>query len=451
MSSSSGWLNHRFQVSARGSTLRREVMAGVATFATMAYVLAVHPRVLATAGMDLKGMITVTALAAAIFSFIMGIWSNYPIVLAPAIGADVYFASQICVGMNIPWPAALGFVFYSGCLFFLVAISGLRQKIIEAFPEELKVALTAGLGLFIAFVGLKSAGVIVGQPRSLVTMGDLLSAPPLLALGGVLLGVILLIRRVPAAILLTILTLTLIGFFIPAANGKGMITQWPKSAVAWPSPIDQLFFKLDFVYFWQHLSQSIPIVLTFLFTDIFGSMVALIAICTRAGLVGPNGKLDHLKQALEADALAGAGGAILGTSTTHYYIESTVGVEEGGRTGLVSITVAICFLLALVFNPIIAVIPTVATAPALILIGIFMMEGLANIDLKNLSIAASTALTMLLMVLGTVQDGLCIGFLAYVIIEMAVGRGGRISPYTYGLGVLFLLHYLVPLFLPGFK
>ena len=449
MSSFSHWLDHRFEVSARGSTLRRELIAGLATFTTMAYVLIVHPRVLASAGMDIKGLVTVTALAAAIFSFVMGIWSNYPIVLAPAIGADVYFASQICIGMNIPWPAALGFVFYSGCLFFVIAISGLRQKIIEAFPEELKVAITAGIGLFIAFVGLRSAGVVVAQPRSLVTLGDLTSATPLLALGGVLVGAILLIRRVPAAILVTILTITLIGFFIPAPGGKGMITPWPKSPLAWPSPINQLFCKLDFVYFWTHLSQTIPIVLALLFTDIFGSMAALIAICTRAGLVGPGGKLDHLKEALEADALAGAGGAILGTSTTHYYIESTVGVEEGGRTGLVSITVAVCFLLALVFNPIILIIPAVATAPALILIGIFMMEGLATIDLKNLSIAASTALTMLLMLLGTIQDGLCLGFLSYVIIEVAVGRGGRISPYTYGLGVLFLLHYVLPLFLPG--
>ncbi len=451
MSSFLTWLDRRFQVTARGSTLRRELIAGLATFATMAYVLIVHPHVLANAGMDVKGLITVTALAAAIFSFLMGVWSNYPIVLAPAIGADVFFAFQICIAMKIPWQAALGFVFYSGVLFFLISISGLRQKIIEAFPEELKVAITAGIGLFIAFVGLRNAGIIVGQSRSFVTLGDLTSPLPLLGLGGVLLGTVLLIRRVPAAILITILTVTVFGFFVPAASGKGTVTQLPASLLAWPSPIDQLFFKLDFVYFWTHLWQSIPIVLALLFTDIFGSMAALIAICTRAGLVGPNGKLDHLKEALEADALAGAGGAILGTSTTHYYIESTVGVEEGGRTGLVSIVVAICFLLALVLNPIILIIPAVATAPALILIGIFMMEGLAGIDLKNLSIATSTVLTILLMLLGTIQDGLCIGLLSFIVIEVAVGRGRRISPYTYGLGGIFLLHYLVPLFLPGPK
>jgi AGZA family xanthine/uracil permease-like MFS transporter len=443
-------LDRFFKVSARGSTLRREMIAGLATFATMAYVLIVHPHVLAAAGMDPKGLITVTALAAAIFSFLMGVWANYPIVLAPAIGADVFFAAQICGAMKIPWQAALGFVFYSGCLFFVIAVSGLRQKIIEAFPAELKVAITAGIGLFIAFVGLRNAGVIVGQPHSLVTLGDLTSAPPLLALGGVLLGAILLIRRVPAAILLTILAITILGFFIPAGGGKP-ITSLPTSLIAWPSPINQLFFKLDFLYFWTHFSQSILIVLALLFTDIFGSMVALIAICTRAGLIGPDGKLDHLKEALEADALAGAGGAILGTSTTHYYIESTVGVEEGGRTGLVSITVAGCFLLALIFNPIILIIPAVATAPALVLIGIFMMEGLATIDLKNLSVAASTALTILLMVLGTIQDGLCIGFLSYIVIEVAVGRGRRLSPYTYGLGVIFLIHYLLPLIFSGPK
>ena len=448
MTSFLSWLDHRFKVSARGSNLRREVIAGLATFASMAYVLIVHPHVLAHAGMDLKGLVTVTALAAAAFSFLMGVWSNYPIVLAPAIGANVFFTYQICLALNIPWQAALGFVFYSGVLFFFIAVSGLRQKIIEAFPEELKVAITAGIGLFIAFVGLRNAAIIVGQPKSLVTLGDLTSAVPLLGLGGVLLGTILLIRRVPGAILITILTVTAIGLFVPAAGGKGMITQLPASFIARPSPINQLFFKLDFLYFWTHLAQSIPIVLTLLFTDIFGSMAALIAICSRAGLMGPGGKLDHLKEALEADAIAGAGGALLGTSTTHYYIESTVGVEEGGRTGLVSIVVAICFLLALIFNPIILIIPAVATAPALILIGVFMMEGLAAMDLKNLSVATSTALTILLMVLGTIQDGLAIGFLSYIMIEVATGKGARISPFTYGLGVIFLLHYIAPLFIP---
>jgi AGZA family xanthine/uracil permease-like MFS transporter len=449
MSSFARWIDRRFQVSARGSTLGREVVAGLATFASMAYVLIVHPHVLAVTGMDLKGLITVTALAAAIFSFIMGIWSNYPIVLAPAIGANVFFAVQICLALNIPWQAALGFVFYSGCLFFFIAVSGLRQKIIEAFPAELKVAITGGIGLFIAFVGLRSAGIIVGQPKALVTMGDLTSAGPLLALGGVLLGTVLLIRRVPAAILITILIVTVLGLFFPAADGKHRITPLPASFFAWPSPIDDLLLKLDLVYFWRHLGQSIPIVLALLFTDIFGSMAALIAICTRAGLVRPDGKLDNLKQALEADALAGAGGALLGTSTTHYYIESTVGVEEGGRTGLVAITVAFCFLAALVLNPIILVIPAVATAPALVLIGVFLMEGLAALDLKNLAVATSTALTLLLMLLGTIQDGLCIGLLSYIVIEAAVGRGRHVSRYTYGLGFIFFLHYLAPLFVSG--
>lgn len=444
----SSWLDRRFQVSARGSTLRREASAGVATFATMAYVLAVHPHVLAHAGMDLKGMVTVTALAAAIFSFVMGVWSNYPIVLAPAIGADVFFTYQICLALNIPWPAALGLVFYSGVLFFFISISGLRQKVIEAFPEELKVAITSGIGLFIAFVGLRNAGIIVGNPKSFVTLGDLTTATPLLGFGGVLLCVVLLLRRVPAAILVTIFTLTVIGFFIPAADGKVMITRWPGSVVDWPSPMDKLFLKLDFVYFWTHLWQTIPVVLAFLFSDLFGSMAALMAICTRAGLVGPNGKLDHLKEALEADAVAGAGGALLGTSTTHYYIESAVGVEEGGRTGLVSISVAVCFLLALFFNPLILIIPAVATAPALIMIGIFMMEGLGKIDLKDLSVAAPTAITILLMVLGSIQDGLALGFLSYLIIQLATGKGRSISSVTYALGGIFLFHYLLPLFAP---
>ncbi len=398
--------------------------------------------------MDLKGMITVTALAAAIFCCVMALWSNYPIMLAPAIGADAYFAYQIVLGQNIPWPAALGLVFYSGVLFFIIAVSGLRQKILEAFPNELKIAITAGIGLFIAFVGLRNAGLVVGNPKTFVALGNLLAPVPLLALGGVILCVVLLIRRVPAAILLTILGISAVGLLIPVAGG-GMVTKMPARAVDWPSSIEKLWFKLDFVYFWAHPSQSILVVLSFLFSDLFGSLAALTAICSRAGLVGADGKLARLKQALEADAAAGMGGALLGTSTTHYFIESAVAVEEGARTGLASIVVGICFLLALFFNPIIQIIPAVATAPALIMIGIFMTEGLATVNLRDLSVGAPTVITILLMLLASVQDGLAIGFLSYVIIQIAIGRAKMLPVMTYGLAAIFLLHYVVPLLMPG--
>lgn len=438
------WLDRHFQVSARQSNFRREIFAGITTFTTMSYVLVVHPHILAATGMDLKGLITVTALAAAIFSVLMGLWSNYPIALAPGMGVNVFFAFQIVIGMQIPWQGALGLVFYSGLFFFLLSISGVRQKIMEAFPNELKAAITAGIGLFIAFVGLRNAGLIVSHPQNLVTMGNLFSPTPLLGLFGILLATILLLRRVPAALILTILIITVLGLFIPAPNG-GMITHMPDRLISWPSPIDKLFLKLDLTYFWTHLSQSVLIVFSLLFSDLFGSMVALLAICTRAGLTSPDGSLPNMKQALAADATAAAGGALLGTSTTIFFIESAAGVAEGGRTGLVSIVVAVCFLSALIFNPIIQIIPAVATAPALIMIGVFMLEMLGKVDLRNLAVATPTAITVLLMLLGTIQDGLALGFLSYILIQVAIGKGKQISIVTYGLGLIFLIHYLLPL------
>jgi AGZA family xanthine/uracil permease-like MFS transporter len=441
------WIDRRFLISARGSTLRTEIIAGLAVFTTMSYVLVVNPQVLAVAGMDFKGLITVTAVAAALFSALMGFWSNYPLALAPGIGINVFFAVQICLGMNIPWQSALGLVFYSGILFFIIAVTGLRQKIMEAFPDELKAAITAGIGLFIAFVGMKNAGIIIGHPRNLVTLGNLFAPIPMLGLGGLLLGLVLLIRRVPGALVLTILAISCVGLFIPTSGG-GHVTSWPKQVIAWPSSMSKLFLKLDFTYFWSHPVQSVPIVLSLLFADLFGSMAALLAICSRAGLTSPDGKLDHLKQALMADATAGFGGAMLGTSPTHYYIESAVGVAEGGRTGVVSIVVAFCFVLSLFLNPIIQVIPSVATAPALIMIGIFMIEVLRRINLENLEVSGPTVITVLLMVLGSITDGLSIGFLSYIFIQVAIGKGRGLSVVTYSLGGIFLLHYILPFLLP---
>jgi AGZA family xanthine/uracil permease-like MFS transporter len=438
-------LDRRFEVSARGSNFSREIFAGLTTFTTMSYILVVHPHILAAAGMDLPGLITVTALAAAIFSILMGLWSNYPIALAPGMGVNVFFAFQVVLAMHIPWPSALGLVFYSGLLFFLLSVSGLRQKILDAFPNELKAAISAGIGLFIAFVGLRNAGIIVADAQGLVTLGNIFQPVPLLGLLGIVLATVLLLRRVPAALIITILTITVVGLFVPAPGG-GMITHMPTQVVSWPNPIDKLFLKLDLVYFWTHFSTSFVIVLSILFTDLFTSMIALVAICTRAGLATPEGNLPNMKQALLADATAATGGALLGTSTIIFFIESAAGVEEGGRTGLVSIVVAACFLAALVFSPIILIIPAVATAPVLIMIGVFMLELIAKVDLRNLAVATPTALTLLLMLLGTIQDGLGIGFLSYIAIQVAIGKGRSVPLITYGLGAIFLLHYLLPVF-----
>lgn len=254
---------------------------------------------------------------------------------------------------------------------------------------------------------------------------------------------VLLKRRVPGALILSILLLTFIGLFLPGATPGSHITKFPERLIDWPSSIGSLFLQLDFSYFWIHLGQTVPIILSLLFSDLFGSMAALLAIGSRAGLLDKGGNLPRIREALAADATAAAGGALLGTSTTIQYIESAAGVEEGGRTGLVSFVVAFCFLLALFFNPIIQIIPVTATAPALVVIGIFMMEGLAKLDLKDLTIAAPAAITVLLMVLGTIADGLALGFISHVLIYLFTGKARRISALSFVLAAIFLLHYFV--------
>jgi AGZA family xanthine/uracil permease-like MFS transporter len=438
-----GALERWFKFGARGSSLQREVLAGLTTFTTMAYVLVVHPQILSQTGMDFKGLITVTALAAAVFSVLMGIWTNYPIAMAPGMGINAFFAFHICIAQNIPWRSALGLVFYSGLIFFFLSVSGLRQKIIESFPNSLKGAITAGIGLFIAFLGLKNAGIVVANPNTFVTLGNITAPAAALSFFGIILAVVLLRRRVPGALILSILLLTLIGLFLPGTAAGSHITKFPDRLVDWPSSIGSLFLQLDFAYFWTHLGQTIPIILSLLFSDLFGSMAALLAIGSRAGLLDQEGNLPRIREALAADATAAAGGALLGTSTTIQYIESAAGVEEGGRTGLVSFVVALCFLFALFFNPIIQIIPVAATAPALVVIGIFMMEGLAKLDLKDLTIAAPAVITVLLMVLGTIADGLALGFIAYVLIYLFTGKARQISVLSFVLAAVFLLHYFV--------
>jgi adenine/guanine/hypoxanthine permease len=435
------WLDKRFEISARGSSLAREIVAGITTFTTMSYVLVVHPKVLAAAGMDAAQLITVTALAAAIFSILMGLWTNYPIACAPGMGVNAFFAYQVCLGQGIPWPSALGLVFYSGLFFFALSVSGVRQKIIESFPPSLKGALTGGIGLFIAFIGLKAGGLIVANPKTFVTLGDFTSPSTLLTFFGIALAVILLVWRVRGALIISILILTFAGLFLPGST-SGRITAVPPAIFAWPSSIDRLFLKLDFSYFWLHPGQSIPIVFSLLFADLFGSMAALLAIGRRARLLDANGNLPRIRQAFGADAAAAAGGALLGTSTTIQYIESAAGVEEGGRTGIVSMVVAVCFLLALFLNPIIRTIPLVATAPALVIVGVFMLEGIADLNLNDLTVSAPAAVTILLMLLGSVADGLVLGFILQVLINVAVGRAKSISALSYLLAGLLLLHYL---------
>jgi AGZA family xanthine/uracil permease-like MFS transporter len=436
-------LDSWFRFTDRGSTVRREVLAGLTTFSTLSYVLIVNPMILAASGMDFGALITVTAVVAAVFTVLMGLRTNYPLALAPAMGTNAYIAVQVCQGMHVPWAAALGLGFYSGILFFLISVTGLRQRIIESFPASFKKIIGSGIGFFIAYLGLKNAGLVVANPASIVGLGDLSSPTALLGFFGIIATLVLVYRGVPGALILSILALSVAGLFVPGPLPHQTITAWPHRILDWPNSMGPLALKLDLLYFWKHPSQSMPIVLALLFSDLFAAMAVLLAVGSRARLLDGNGNLPKLREALSADATAAIGGALLGGTTPIIYLESAAGVEQGGRTGLVSLVVAGCFLGALFMTPLIAIVPAVATAPSLVMIGIFMVEGIADLDLRDLSVAATALVTILLMVLASASDGLAIGLIVNVLLLAAVGRGASVKPFAYVLAALFLLHYLL--------
>jgi adenine/guanine/hypoxanthine permease len=436
-----GLLERLFQLSARGTNVRTEVIAGLTIFATMAYVLAVNPFILSQSGMPLAPMITVTAVAAALSCVAMGLIANYPLALAPYMGSNAYFTYQVCLGMKIPWEAALGFTFYNAILFFILAGTGVREMFIRAFPPYLRSGITAGVGLFIAFIGLRNAGIVVANPATFVGLGNLASPSCLLALVGVVMISLLLLHRVSMAIIMTIIALTVAGLFLHGADGKP-ITPMPTGFLSLPTSMAPLFLHLDLAYPFHHFQQSFPVILALLFTDYFCCFASQIATCQRAGLLDANGNMPNMRRALCVDAGAAGVGALLGTSTTGVYLESAAGVEAGGRTGLTVIVTGFCFLVALLFNPLIAIIPAAATASALIIIGIFMMQELTKQNFGDLESATPAIVTTVLMPLASISDGIAIGFMVHVAMQIGLGKFRQLPVFSPILAGLFLLHYL---------
>ena len=438
-----GMLDHFFHFTERGSTFWTEVLGGATTFGTISYVLIVHPFILSESGMDRGALITVTALTAAIFSIIMGLRTNYPLAMAPGMGVNAYVAVQVCQGMHIPWQAAIGMVFYSGLLFLLVSATGIRRKIIESFPDSFKKTVAASIGFFIAFIGLRNAGIIIPDPHSIATLGNLSSPPVLLGFLGTLVTIVLVNRRVKGALILSIFLLAGVGILLPGVAPGSRITPVPHHIFGWPNSMAPVFLKLDLLYPLRHFHQCLPIILTLLFADLFSAMATLLAIGARAHLNDEHGNLPKLREALSADAAAASGGALLGTTTTVIYVESAAGVEQGARTGLTSIVIALCCLAALFLSPLIAIIPPVATSPALVMIGIFMMEGFSELDLRDGAVAATALVTIVLTLMGSVSDGLALGFITNVLVLGASGRARQVKPVAYALAGIFLLHYIV--------
>jgi len=433
-------LNRFFKLGEHRTTVPREVQAGLTTFAAMAYILAVNPLILKDAGMPMEALITVTALTAAVSTLLMALMTNFPLALAPGMGINAYFAYTICLGMGVHWSSALGLVFVNGVIFLGLSLTGIREKIINAIPHSLKVAITCGIGLFIAFIGLKNAGIVVANPATFVAHGDLGSPPVALAFLGILLTAVLVARRVPGAIILSIGAITLIGLFVPTGDG-GMVTSQPSSLLGWPSSPEPVMFKLSFDFLLNDFARALPVLITLLLVDMFDNIGTLIGVTKRAGLLRPDGTLPKAGRALISDSIAAILSSLFGTSTVVSYIESAAGVEAGGRTGLTAMTTAICFLLALFLTPLILIVPGAATAPALVIVGVFMFQSVAEIKLDDFAETMPAVIAILCIPLTfSIAEGLGLGVIALALVYLGTGRGRQLPAFTYLLAAVFLLH-----------
>lgn len=427
-----------FQFEELGTNYRTESFAGLTTFLAMAYILFVNPSILSAAGMDEGAVFTATALAAAIGTLLMGIIARYPIGLAPGMGLNAFFAFTVVIQYGIPWETALAGVFVSGIIFIFFTLSGLREKIINLIPANLKMAVGAGIGLFIAFLGFQNAGIIVADEATLVSLGDLASPPVLLAIFGLVVSVVLLALNVRAGIFYGIIITAIVGMIFgqitPPSGISGIVGEVPSLAPTFGKAITHLRYIFTM--------EMLVVILTFLFVDFFDTAGTLVAVASQAGLMKEN-KLPRAGKALFADSTATVAGAVLGTSTTTSFVESTAGVGVGGRTGFASVVTGGLFLLALFFSPLLGVITEEVTAPALIIVGVLMSTSLKNIDWDKFEIAVPAFLTIIAMPLTySIATGIAIGFVFYPITMILKGRIKEVNPVMYVLFVIFILYFI---------
>lgn len=436
-------LQRFFKLQESKTSVGRELQAGLTTFAAMAYILAVNPAILANTGMDRGALVTVTALTAALATGLMALLTNYPIALAPGMGINAFFTFTIVLAHKVPWTEALGMVFVNGVIFLLLSVTGVREKIIAAIPHSLKLAVTCGIGLFIAFIGLKNGGVIVANPATLVSHGNFAAGPVALCLFGVAVTLVLVARRVTGAIVISIVVVTLAGLFVPGEAGK-MVTEWPGRLVDLPASPAPVFFKLSFGFLTDSkaLLLALPLILTLLLVDLFDNIGTFCGIGVRLGLMRPDGTIPRAGRVLLADSIATILSALCGTSTVVSYIESASGVEAGGRTGLTAITTAVLMLLALFFTPLILMVPAAATAPALIIVGVFMLQSVIQIDMADFKTAAPAALTIIGIPLTfSIAEGIGLGLISAALLAVALGEPRKMTALGYGLAAVFFFEF----------
>lgn len=427
-------LEKLFGFNPRETRVRTEILAGITTFLTMAYILAVNPNILSATGMDKGALFTTTVVASAFATLLMAVYAKLPFGLAPGMGLNAFFAYTVCLTLGYTWQFALTAVLLEGIIFIILTITNLREKIVDALPLTLRNAIGAGIGLFIAFIGLQNAGIIVNNDATLLSLGDITSGSALLGMIGLLVTSILLIKKVRGALLIGILLTTVIGIPMGQTHLDSVFSTPPSMA--------PIFCQFQ----WEHIftKEMVIVVFTFLFVDMFDTIGTLVGVTTKAGMVTKDGKIPHLKQAFLVDAIGTTAGAVLGTSTITTFVESASGVGEGGRSGLTSFVTAVCFLLSLFLAPFFLAVPGAATAPVLILVGLMMMSSVKKVDFLDYSEAIPAFICIIFMPLAySISDGIVLGMISYVLINLLCGHTKKLTPAMYILSVIFVFKFFL--------
>ncbi len=427
-------LNKLFGFNPKETTIRTEVLAGITTFLTMSYILAVNPAMFSLLdGMPGGAVFTSTALAAIIGTLVMAFWGKLPFGLAPGMGLNAFFVYTVCMGMGYTWQFALTAVLIEGVLFIIMTITNIREAIVNAIPQSLRYAIGAGIGLFIAFIGLQNAGVIINDNATLVVLGDITSGSALLSLIGLLITGFLYAKNVRGAMLIGILVTTLIGIPMGVTEFKGILSV--------PESIAPIFCQFE----WENIFtlDMLVVVFTFLFIDMFDTVGTLVGVCTKAGMVDKEGHVNRIKEAFMADAIATTAGAMLGTSTTTTYVESASGVAQGGRSGLTAFVIACCFAVTLFFSPLFLSIPAAATAPVLIIVGLLMLEPVRHIPFDDFTESIPAFVCLIMMPMSySISNGILLGMITYTVLNLICGKFKKLSPTMYILATLFILKYI---------
>lgn len=426
-------LQKLFGFNVKETSVRTEILAGITTFLTMAYILAVNPNILGETGMDKSALFTTTVIMSALSTIFMGLYAKLPFALAPGMGINAFFAYTVCIVMGYSWQFALTAVFLEGIAFILLTITNLREKIVDLIPDSLKNAISAGIGLYIAFIGLNSAGIIVNNDATLVSLGELTSGSALLGVIGIVITSVLLVKKVKGALLIGILVTAIIGIPMGVTHIEGVFST--------PPSIEPIFMKFE----WNNIftKEMVIIVFTLLFMDLFDCIGTVIGVTSRAGMV-KNGKIPHLKEVFMVDSISTAVGAVMGTSTVAVYVESATGVNEGGRSGLTAFVTGLCFLVALFFAPLFLSIPSAATAPVLVLVGLMMMGSVSKVNFNDYAEAVPAFICIIFMPLAySISDGIVLGHLSYIFINLLSGNYRKMSVGMYILAAFFLLKFIL--------